>query len=614
MALNGNTGWVNGGPYNSFGIYLEWSATPNIEGNYSDVTATVSLRSNNSSSWFQRDTDIWININGDSSRNVISLLLLNPGATRVGVWSRTVRVPHDSNGGKAFAYSASASNPTIGTLSAGSTGGLTAIPRVSTMTWDSSTFPHMYGKETAMNVSSASGSFYHSIEVRARGAMLGTVVSNRQGGGRIAFTIPRDWANRAGDTVLESVSFRLITHTKPGSYGGDSLIGFRDYSGQVSVPPDMVPSISSVSYSDQNATIRDITGSDQILVDGFSVPRMNVQAQGSYSSIITEYKFEVGGATITNNGYTTDISLKTYSVGTGSVNVKVTVTDTRGRTATTNKTLDVRPYSAPKITNFSASRIEAPDKTKTTIRVTKAVSVSSIKNDSTEKNTYTVVTRVKKASDTAWKTLDPEYNVSATLDLTGYSVTDSYDIEVTVTDRISSGTPFVVKGNVSTDTVLIHAYKDIGLGIGKYYEEGHGGVDIKDMIYMMGRSLLDTFYPVGSIYQSTSSTSPSTFMGGTWERFAKGQVLVGVNEGDADFNAPGKTGGEKTHKLDTSASKATNETGATSTAKQGMTNDGLNTSARFAGRVSVMLDLYQEANPHNNIQPYVTVYTWRRTA
>ena len=52
-------------------------------------------------------------------------------------------------------------------------------------------------------------------------------------------------------------------------------------------------------------------------------------------------------------------------------------------------------------------------------------------------------------------------------------------------------------------------------------------------------------YPVGSIYMSANSTDPKMLFGGTWERYANGRVLVGVDEADTDFNTAGKTGGEK---------------------------------------------------------------------
>lgn len=58
--------------------------------------------------------------------------------------------------------------------------------------------------------------------------------------------------------------------------------------------------------------------------------------------------------------------------------------------------------------------------------------------------------------------------------------------------------------------------------------------------------VLDMFYPVGSIHMTTATYNPGTRWGGTWAQTAQGRVLVGVNTGDADFNATKKTGGAKT--------------------------------------------------------------------
>ena len=67
---------------------------------------------------------------------------------------------------------------------------------------------------------------------------------------------------------------------------------------------------------------------------------------------------------------------------------------------------------------------------------------------------------------------------------------------------------------------------------------GGGGVDILDC------------YPVGSVYTTVSaSMKPAAVFGGTWERFGKGRTLMGVDENDPDFDAAGKTGGDKARLL-----------------------------------------------------------------
>lgn len=72
-------------------------------------------------------------------------------------------------------------------------------------------------------------------------------------------------------------------------------------------------------------------------------------------------------------------------------------------------------------------------------------------------------------------------------------------------------------------------------------------VNINSIYTDDGKTLLDYLHPIGSIYISTTSTNPGTIFGGTWERFANGQVLVGVDTQETEFNTVQKTGGNKTH-------------------------------------------------------------------
>lgn len=65
--------------------------------------------------------------------------------------------------------------------------------------------------------------------------------------------------------------------------------------------------------------------------------------------------------------------------------------------------------------------------------------------------------------------------------------------------------------------------------------------------------LLDTMYPVGSIYISEDETSPASIYGGEWERYSNGRVLVGQMDKDkymdgsnflgVTFDTVGSTGG-----------------------------------------------------------------------
>lgn len=126
--------------------------------------------------------------------------------------------------------------------------------------------------------------------------------------------------------------------------------------------------------------------------------------------------------------------------------------------------------------------------------------------------------------------------------------------------------------------------------------------------------VLEAMYPIGSIYtNATVSTNPGTLLGfGTWSAFASGRVLVGVDTGQTEFDTLGETGGAKTHTLTLAESPAHTHTivtnGAPPTATAGKVSIG-NASA-IDGTVT---DSKGGGGAHNNLQPYITVYMWKRT-
>lgn len=136
---------------------------------------------------------------------------------------------------------------------------------------------------------------------------------------------------------------------------------------------------------------------------------------------------------------------------------------------------------------------------------------------------------------------------------------------------------------------------------------------LKDIIKNM--ATLDKVYPVGSVLAFTQNVDPNTlFHGQTWARFAKGRTLVGVNESDTTFATVGKTGGEQTHKLTTSEmpSHTHNVQGGASNG----TKAGLQSYASyFSSYRTISGAAYATGGggAHNNLQPYETVYYWKRT-
>lgn len=137
-------------------------------------------------------------------------------------------------------------------------------------------------------------------------------------------------------------------------------------------------------------------------------------------------------------------------------------------------------------------------------------------------------------------------------------------------------------------------------------------------------SVLSLVYPVGSIYiNATSSTNPATLLGfGTWAAFGGGRVPVGFTSGDADFNAGEKEGGNKSnthnHWTGTSNDGATQfQTNSSYIVAQGGRTRVITASRNNLGAASSVQATREDSTYNETIsllQPYITVYMWKRTA
>lgn len=109
--------------------------------------------------------------------------------------------------------------------------------------------------------------------------------------------------------------------------------------------------------------------------------------------------------------------------------------------------------------------------------------------------------------------------------------------------------------------------------------------------------LLDLTHPIGSIYQSTKSTSPAVLFGGTWQR-TQGRFLVAASDTDTDFS-PAKTGGTKNL-----------------VAHKHVVGESVQTAAVASGSLVASKTNYTgyHEGTLQQLPPYLSVYTWERTA
>ena len=134
--------------------------------------------------------------------------------------------------------------------------------------------------------------------------------------------------------------------------------------------------------------------------------------------------------------------------------------------------------------------------------------------------------------------------------------------------------------------------------------------------------ILDKIYPVGSIYMSatlSTTTQVQNALGGTWVAWGAGRVPVGVDTSQTEFDTVEETGGEKTHKLTTSEIPSHSHTIRSGWSENSPGNDAyryqfwggndLDWHGGNLGTGSTGGDGY-----HNNLQPYITCYMYKRTA
>lgn len=132
-----------------------------------------------------------------------------------------------------------------------------------------------------------------------------------------------------------------------------------------------------------------------------------------------------------------------------------------------------------------------------------------------------------------------------------------------------------------------------------------------------GIGVIDLVYPVGSIYVSVVATNPGTLFGvGTWVAFGAGKVPVGLNAAETEFDTVEETGGAKT------VSIPHTHTGPSHQHDLSIVMDGYVSLGAYYWSDKAAQELAgtgatggMSANdPHSNLQPYIVVYMWKRTA
>ena len=511
-----------------YALNIAWEVdSQSVANNTSTVTARVQLVSTGASYTINSTANKTgkLTINGTSySFDFTASLSGNQTKT---IFTKTVTITHSADGSKSCAFSASAGiNVTLsgtyyGTVSASGTGVFNTIPRATTPTLSASAVD--MGASITITMSRASDSFDHTLTY-SFGGTSGTIGSDL--GTSRAWTVPLTLASQIPNATSGICTITCKT------YNGTTLIGTKTVTFTARVPASVVPTISNIAAAE---TVTGLAAQFGAFVQSKSKIKFTITASGAYGSTISAYKTEFDGKTYSGATPTS------YAVtSSGTVNAKVTVTDSRGRTATLTKGISVTAYKSPQITAFSVLRSLADGTANNdgaNAKVTAAFSISSVGS----KNTNTYKVEYKLQSSTTWSSLlsgsGYSYN-SSTVTGAIFNVDNSYDVRLTVTDYFGSVSKIV---EISTAfTLLDFNASGKGMGIGKVSEsnaleiamptEFSYGETPSSPIYLQTGTDLNTVLNEG--YYSIPTTAISgSLLNKPWATTATGTLVV-LNQGN----------------------------------------------------------------------------------
>lgn len=230
------------------------------------------------------------------------------------------------------------------------------------------------------------------------------------------------------------------------------------------------PTMTAFSYKDSRSTTSVLTGNNQLFIQSYSYLYVTPGvATAKNGASIVKYAATCNGVTYSN---TTGAAINLYEVAkSGTVDVVVTATDSRGYTVSNTQQVTVIPYAKPKVSSISLRRtndIEAE------MQLVFNGSISPITVDGTQKNSLLYVQyRYKLTSATSYgsyTTITSAVTQSGTsfsysnLELCSLDANSSYDFHVYIRDQLNTLSALNLYFTVPQGTPLV-ALRKKKLGI-----------------------------------------------------------------------------------------------------------------------------------------------------
>lgn len=466
--------WVNGksGTYNistnnaPISGYVKWEEQYDVSTNKSKVTQTAYLHRTNiydGKTYFYSGTATAKTFFGDEAVDEVFTSMEIAGNTSASggayttVSSKSKEIAHNADGSKSitlgFSMSNNLGNDVVGKSftvpKTTATVALTTIPRATKPSLSATTVT--MGNSINITLSAADSSFKHKIryEFGSLVSQINGVKSNNNdivaetfySSGTFTFTPPTSLSSEIPSANSGTAKLIIYTYKSDGTHIGTETANIT-----ISVP-SYTPSVSAGTSGNGL-----LSGS---YVQDRSTINVVILAVTSYGASIKSYSTVIDGKTYTESKFTSS------KLSSGSKTVAVTVTDTRGKTATyTSEAFTVYPYSLPTITDFTLTRqadgttvIASVKGTVASINGANATNVSVALGSGTAQNAT-----ISKTTSNGVAT----FTGSATL--TGVSTDSTLTFTAKVVDSYNAVTKDAVLPTVAVTMDFHHSGKGVAFG------------------------------------------------------------------------------------------------------------------------------------------------------
>lgn len=409
----------------------------NVANNTSNVTVNIRLVSLGSSYTIKATStrNGSVTINGTKySFTFTSALTGNENKT---LYTTTVDIPHNADGTKTLSVSASCdlgvtlTNVYYGNTTVSGSTTLTTIPRSTPVTISGS---GTFGSSKWIGHYRTSTAFTVTLRYVC-GSSSGTIVS-KSATNETYWTPPKSLQSEIPKSTSTTITIYCDT------YNGSTLIGTSSTSFTCNIASDCVPTISGGVFSC-------VETGEQTYYQTVNRMRAEIYCSGAYGSTITKYVMTVDGQSITNYG---NIIWTGYLTGSGYKDIVLTITDSRGKTATKtwSGAIYVTEYFKPKIYSFTCKRMGYDDDGSYVISNLGThgyISYDALfHSNGTNK---TIKMQYKPTSSTSWTTVSlSAQNMTDYRFSTSLSTSSAYDLKLILTDNVSTVEHSIVMQNI----------------------------------------------------------------------------------------------------------------------------------------------------------------------